>query len=92
LLESGKIGGIVFLHQTIAVGAAEIEDVMRVFFKKGEIIVQGAAEEFVDDLGVLPAPLGIQVGVAHDVERGLFGQVWGGRLLSRDGSGCRRSV
>jgi hypothetical protein len=43
-------------------------------------------------LGVFPAPLGIQVGVAHDVERGLFGQVWGGGLLSRDWSGCRRSV
>ena len=89
MLESGKIGGIVFLDQAIAVGAAEIEDVMRVLFKQGEIIVKSVAEEFVDDLGVFPAPLGIEVGVADDVQSRLRGQVWRAGLSRRLGRRVR---
>ena len=92
MLKSGKIGGIVFLHQAIAVGAAEIEDVMRVLFKQGEIIVKSVAKVFVDDLGVFPAPLRIQVSVADDVQSRLRGQVWREGLFSRHSGTCRRGV
>ena len=92
MLKLRKIGGIVFLHHAIAVGAAEIEDVMRVLFKKGEIVVHGLGKEFADDLGVFPAPLGIQVGIADDVQRRLIGQVRRDGLFSRGGSRGRRGV
>ena len=39
LLHLGIIGGIVLLHQTITVCAAEIEDVMRIFLEEIEIVV-----------------------------------------------------
>jgi hypothetical protein len=92
LFQTGKIGRIVFLHQAIAVGAAEIEDVVGILFEEGEIIVEGVAKEFVDDLGVFPSPLGIEVRVADNVQGRLAGQVWRDGLDRGGGGGGKRRV
>jgi hypothetical protein len=48
---------------------------VRIFFEQGEVAAQGLGEVFADDKWILPAPLGVEMGVADDVERGLFGEV-----------------
>ena len=67
-----KSAGIVFLHEAVTVRSAEIENIMRILFEEGEIILHGLANVFVDDLGILPSPFGIEVGVTDHIERGLL--------------------
>src|SRR6202011_5800728 len=54
LLHLGEVCWIIFLHQTVSVGAAEIENVMRILIEKPEIIFHGLAKIFTDDLRILP--------------------------------------
>ncbi len=70
-----EIRGKIFLHQAVAVGPAEIENVMRIFIEKPEIILHGLANIFVDDLRILPPPFRIEVGIADHVKSRLFAQI-----------------
>ena len=72
-LDLREIGREIFLHKPVAVGAAEIEDIVGIFFEELEIILHRFANIFVDDLGIFPAPLRIQVGVTDHVQGWLRG-------------------
>ena len=61
------VGREVLLHHVIAIGAAEIEDIVRIFFKQIKIGVHRFGEIFTDDLGIFPAPFRIQVGITDHV-------------------------
>src|SRR4029077_7809532 len=54
---------------------AEIENIMRILVEQCEIIFHGLANVFVDDLGILPSPFRIEVGIADHVKSWLFGQI-----------------
>ena len=82
LLQLLEIGRVVFLEEPVPVGAGEVEHVVRVLFEQAEVPQQGIFQVFVDHLRILPAPLGIEVRVAHYVERRLSGQVRRGTALS----------
>ena len=74
-LDPRIIGGKVLLHETISVGAAEIENVVRIFVEQLEIILHGLADVFADDLGIFPSPLSVQVSVADHIKCRLLGQI-----------------
>ncbi len=74
-LQLREIGGKILLHKPVAIGAAEIENVVGILIEKPEIILHRLAKVFVDDLGILPSPLRIEVGVTDHVESGLLAQV-----------------
>ena len=76
-----KVGWEVFLHETVAIGAAEVEDVVRILFEQLEIILHSLADVFVDNLGIFPSPFRVQVGVPDDVQRRLLGEVRFIRIL-----------
>ncbi len=63
-----EIGGKIFLHHFITPGAAKVEDVIGILGKEFEIIVQGAGDEFPNDLRIAPTPLSVEVGITHHVE------------------------
>ena len=75
LLHLGKIGRVVLLHQAVAVGAAEIENIVRILFEQFEVVLHRLAEVFVDHLGILPAPFRVQVRVSHHIEDRPLAQV-----------------
>ena len=75
LLQPCEIGGKILLHETVPVGAAEVEDVMRILIEQGEIILHGLANIFADDLGILPSPLRIEVGIADHVKGWFLRQI-----------------
>src|ERR1035437_7149914 len=56
LLHLGEIGRVVFLHHAVAIGAAEVEDVVRVLFEQVEIKQHRVLDVLADGGGVLPAP------------------------------------
>lgn len=63
-LANGRVlGGIVFPNQLIAVGAAEVENVVRILFEKAEVLPRGLGEKLPNDLRILPAPFRIKVGI-----------------------------
>src|ERR1700756_1347678 len=66
LPELFEIGRVILLHQTVSIGSAEVEDVVRVFVDELEIVLQGIAQVLVDDLGILPAPFSIQMGITNN--------------------------
>ena len=77
-LQPGEVGGKIFLHEAITIGAAEVEDIMRIFIDESEIVFHRLANIFVDDLGILPSPFRIEVGIADHVKGWLLAQI---RLL-----------
>jgi hypothetical protein len=74
-LQPGKIGGIIFLHEAVSVGAAKVEYIVRIFIEQLEIIFHRSANIFIDHLRIFPSPFRIEVSVADHVEGRLFGQV-----------------
>src|ERR1700733_11286417 len=46
-LESGKIGGEIFLHEAVTVGAAEVKNIMRIFIDECEVVLHGFADVLV---------------------------------------------
>src|ERR1019366_7910036 len=85
LLHLGEIGRVVFLHHAVAIGAAEVEDVVRVLFEQVEIKQHRVLDVLADGGGVLPAPLGIEVSVADDIQGRLLGEIRLGSLGPRAG-------
>ena len=75
LLQLGEIFRVILLHEPIAVRPAEIENVMGILLEQLEVLLHRLADVFVDDLGVFPSPLGVQMGIADDVESWLLGEV-----------------
>src|SRR5262249_29386505 len=61
LFEPRKVSRIVFLHHAVPIGAAEIEDVVRILFEQREVVTRGLGEVFADDLRILPSPLRIEM-------------------------------
>src|ERR1017187_9930716 len=58
---------------TVAVGAAEVENVMGIFVEQLEVILHGLANIFIDDLRIFPPPFRIQVGITDHVKGRLPG-------------------
>src|SRR5262249_21647749 len=70
-----EIARIILLHQAVAVGAAEIENVVWVLFEQGEVVTHGFGKVLANYLRIFPTPLGIQMGVADNIERRLSAQI-----------------
>jgi hypothetical protein len=70
-LELREISREILLHETVPVGAAEIENIMGVFLEQLEIILHRFANILADHLRIFPTPLRIQVCVTNHVERRL---------------------
>ena len=75
LLEARVVGGIVLLHEPVAVGPGPVEDVMRILVDVVEVEPHRLQQVFADGLRELPAPLRVEMRVGHDIERGLPGDV-----------------
>src|SRR5205085_4036197 len=71
----GKFGWVILLHQAVAVGPAEIKNIVRVLLEQGKVLVHGLAQVFVDDLRIFPAPFRVQVRVTDDVKRWFLAQI-----------------
>ncbi len=67
------IGREILLHHAVAVGAAEVEDIVRVLLKQIEVQAHGLQNVLIDGGWIFPAPLRIQVRVANHVQRRLLG-------------------
>ena len=74
------VGRVVLLHHAVAVGAAEVEDVVRVLLDQREVLAHRLREVLPDRRRVVPAPLGVEVRVADDVQRRVLREVGCGRL------------
>ena len=61
--------GVVFLHHGVPHRTREVEHVARVLLEEPEVIHQGLLDVLLDGHRVVPPPLGIQVGIAHGVQR-----------------------
>jgi hypothetical protein len=86
LLQAREIGRVIFLHKAVTVGAAEIENVMRILIDERKIILHGLANIFADHLGILPSPFRIEVGVTDYVKGRLLAQIgFVSRLRKRRG-------
>src|SRR3954464_14716970 len=75
LFQPEEIFWVVFLHHAKAIRAAEVEDVMRILLKQREVVMQSGRQIFLDDLGILPSPLRIQVRVRHHKKSRLLSEV-----------------
>src|SRR5437868_15074279 len=77
MLQGYVVGRIVLLHQAVPIGAAEIENVVRILLEEREIVPHRFREILPNNLRVLPPPLRVEMRVAHDVKRGLLREIWG---------------
>ena len=66
---------VILLHHRIASRSGEVEQVFRVFVQQGESLVERPFQVGVDGGGVVPLPLGVQMGVGDQVEGFLFREV-----------------
>ena len=71
----GAFSREVLLHKAVAVGTAEIEDVVRILVEQREVILHCLANVFVDDLGILPSPFCVEMRVSNDIEGRLLAEV-----------------
>ncbi len=62
-----EVGREVLLHEAVTVGAREVEGVVRVLIEEAEVVFHGVTQILVDHLGILPAPLGIEMGIPDGV-------------------------
>jgi hypothetical protein len=69
------LGREVFLHETITASAAEIEDIVGILVEQLEVALHSLANVFVDDLGILPSPFRVEVGITDDVKGRSFAKV-----------------
>ena len=76
--QSFKIRGVILLHQAITICTGEVENVMRVLFKKREVVAHRLGEIFGNDLRIFPTPFRVEVRVTHDIERRIFRQIRSG--------------
>ena len=56
LSHHGIVFRVIFLHHAIAIGAAEVEDLVEIFFEDRKAIVHRSGNIFGDGLNVIPAP------------------------------------
>ena len=73
---SGKSTLLRILAGDVSPDSGEIAARKRIrlsYIEQDEIILHGLANIFVDDLGILPSPLRVEVGIADHVESGLLG-------------------
>ncbi len=84
-LEAGIVSGIVLLHQAIAVGAGPVKNIVRILIHVVEVDAHGLEQVLANNLGELPSPLGIKVGIRNHIEGRLFGDVGRGHGLRRSG-------
>src|SRR6185369_1943117 len=75
LLHARVVSGPVFLHHSITIRAAEVEDVVRILLEEREVVVHRLRKIFVDDARILPAPLRVEMRVTDDVERRLAAEI-----------------
>src|SRR5215813_5863980 len=68
-LELAEIGGVVFHHHAIAVGAAEVENIMWVLLEQVEILMQSVRKILAYGFRIFPSPLCIQMRVPNNIER-----------------------
>ena len=64
---------------------------MRIFFEERKIVIHGLANVFIDDLGILPSPLSVEMRIADDVESAVFAEIGLGRSLRQSDSGEERA-